>query len=76
VRTTIDIPDPTYRRLKAKAASDGRSVKSLILDAAEHALSDGAGPAPRRVVLPLVGSRRPGTLKLDNARIYDAISFP
>ncbi len=30
----------------------------------------------RRVKLPLVPSKKPGTLKLDNAKIYEAISFP
>ena len=30
----------------------------------------------RRVKLPLVPSKTPGTLQLDNAKIYEAISFP
>lgn len=76
MRTTIDIPDVLYRRLKALAASEGRSAKSLILHAVEHALAAKAGAAPRRVTLPLVPSKRPGSLRLDNARIYDVISFP
>jgi hypothetical protein len=28
MRTTVDIPDPTYRQLKAKAAVRGCSVKN------------------------------------------------
>ncbi|MEZ5418532.1 MAG: hypothetical protein R2708_14480 [Vicinamibacterales bacterium] len=76
VRTTIDIPDATYRRLKAKAASDGRSVKSLLLDAAEQALAGAPAARPRRVALPLITTRRPGSLRLDNERIYDVIAFP
>jgi hypothetical protein len=76
VRTTIDIPDPTYRRLKAKAAAEGRSVKALLLDAAETALAPAGKSGAERVVLPLVGSKRPGRLDLTNARIYDVISFP
>ncbi len=31
MRTTIDIPDAMYRRLKARAAADGRPAKALIL---------------------------------------------
>ena len=31
MRITIDIPDPLYRELKAKAARQGRSVKEIIL---------------------------------------------
>jgi hypothetical protein len=30
----------------------------------------------RRVKLPLVPSKEPGTLELDNAKINEAISFP
>jgi len=30
----------------------------------------------RRVKLPIIRSNRPKSLKLDNAKIYDAISFP
>ena len=76
MRTTIDIPDATYRRLKAKAAAEGRSVKALLLDAADAALAPAAKPAAERIALPLVGSKRPGRLALTTARIYDVISFP
>lgn len=51
-------------------------MKALILEGAEHVLTT-HGAAPGRIVeLPLVRSKRPGTLRLDNARIYDVISFP
>ena len=76
MRTTIDIPDATYRRLKSKAASEGRSVKALLLDAAEVVIGGSRSPAARRVTLPLVVSKRPGSLRLDNARIYDVIGVP
>lgn len=76
MRTTIDIPDAMYRRLKARAAREGRTVKALILQGTERVLSSTEPVAGRRVRLPLVPSRRPGTLRLDNARIYDVISFP
>ena len=76
MRTTIDIPDVTYRRLKARAAQEGRSVKALILEGAEHILTSNDRAPGRSVALPLVKSKRPGTLHLDNARIYDVISFP
>lgn len=76
MRTTIDIPDATYRRLKARAAREGRSVKALILEGAEHVLTTNDAAPGRTVEVPLVRSKRPGTLRLDNARIYDVISFP
>lgn len=75
MRTTIDIPDPMYRRLKARAATEGRTAKALILRAVEQAL--GAKPATaKKLKAPVIASKRPGTMQLDNARIYDVISFP
>ena len=77
MRTTVDIPDALYRRLRTRAASEGRSAKALILRGVEHVISAPAPSVPRRrVKLPIVRSKRPGTLRLDNARIYDVISFP
>ncbi len=76
MRTTIDIPDPIYRQLKAKAASEGRSVRSLILRGATGTLRSSPRRPRRRVRLPVVRSKRPGTLELDNAKIYETISFP
>jgi hypothetical protein len=76
VRTTVDIPDALYRRLKAHAAGEGRSTKSLILKGVEQVLASKPTSPGRRVTLPIVRSRRPGSLRLDNARIYDVISFP
>jgi hypothetical protein len=76
MRTTIDIPDAMYRRLRTRAAAEGRSAKALVLQGVEHVLGS-KPPAPgRRITLPLVRSKRPGTIRIDNARIYDVISFP
>jgi hypothetical protein len=76
MRTTVDIPDPVYRRLKSRAASEGRSAKELILRGVEQVLKEPRRRRGRRVKLPLVPSKEPGTLHLDNAKIYDLISFP
>jgi hypothetical protein len=75
MRTTVDIPDPLYRELKGKAASEGRSVKELILRSVEQELR-GRRARPRRVTLPIVSSKRPGSLKLDNDKIFEIIPFP
>lgn len=75
MRTTVDIPDPVYRELKGKAAREGRSVKELILRGVEHELG-GQRRRAGRVVLPIVPSKRPGSLKLDNAKIFEVIPFP
>jgi len=74
MRTTVDIPDPLYRELKGKAASEGRSVRELILRSVEETLR--GSHRPRRVKLPIVASKRPGSLKLDNDKIFEIIPFP
>jgi hypothetical protein len=76
MRTTIDIPDAMYRRLKARAAGEGRSTKTLILQGVEQVLKSPRPAAGRPVTIPLVKSKRPGSIRLDNARVYDVISFP
>jgi hypothetical protein len=76
VRTTIDIPEPVYRQLKTKAASQGRSVKELILHGVQHELRQGEPKRPRRIKLPIVRSKKPGSVPLDNTRIYEIIPFP
>jgi len=75
MRTTIDIPDALYRRLKTRAAAQGQPAKTLILKAVEQAMDAPQRPK-RRIVIPVIPSKQPGTLRLDNARIYDLISFP
>jgi plasmid stability protein len=76
MRTTVDIPDPVYRRLKTRAASEGRSAKELILRGVEQILKGNHQQRPRRLRLPIVRSKKPGMVRLDNAKIYEIISFP
>lgn len=76
MRTTVDIPDPLYRQLKSRAAREGRSVKELILRGVEGQLDLAQKSSKRRVRLPLIRSKRPGKLRLDNARIFELIPFP
>jgi hypothetical protein len=76
MRTTVDIPDVLYRQLKAKALKENRSVKELILRGVVGELRSKSGKKGRRVSLPLVPSKRPGSLVIDNDKIYDLISFP
>lgn len=72
----MDIPDPVYRRLKTRAASEGSSAKALILRGVEQVLKENRRKSGRRVKLPIVRSKRPGRVRLDNAKIYEVISFP
>ena len=39
MRTTLDLPDPLFRRLKARAALEGLSLKDLIADYVSAGLS-------------------------------------
>ena len=41
MRTTVDIPDPVYRRLKTEAAQRGCSVKELVLRGVKAELEGG-----------------------------------
>jgi hypothetical protein len=76
MRTTVDIPDPVYRRLKTRAASEGSSAKELILRGVELILKGGPRKSRKKIKLPLIRSKQPGTLELDNDRIFEIISFP
>ena len=74
MRTTVDIPDPLYRRLKATAALRGSSVKQIVIHLIEKELRV---PSPKkgRIKLPLIESDRPGSLHLTNAEVHE-ILFP
>jgi len=80
MRTTVDIPDSLYRELKGKAAKEGRSVKELILRSVEGELRSAATSKltvkKKKVRLPILKSKEPGILHLDNERIFDLIGFP
>lgn len=75
MRTTVDIPDETYRELKSKAAQQGCSVKELILRGVKKELKP-ASRGRRRIRLPIVRSKQPGSLRLTNEQIYELVPFP
>jgi hypothetical protein len=76
MRTTVDIPDAKYRRLKSKAASEGTTVKALVMKGVEVILAKPARHHAAKPSLPVLRSSQPGTLNLDNEQIYDLIGFP
>ena len=72
MRTTVDIPDPTYRQLKARAALCGCSVKELILRGVEVELNaEKSRKRQGKVTLPLIKAKRPGWLRLSNKSINE-----
>jgi plasmid stability protein len=75
MRTTLDIPDGLYRKLKARAAYQGTSVKELVLRGIHTEMQSGERTSSRgEVKLPIIRSKKPGHLKLTNAKI-DEILF-
>jgi len=76
MRTTVDIPDPLYRRLKSAAALQGCSVKELVLRGVRAELAGSENKRKKKTVkLPLIQSKIPGWLRLTNAKINE-ILFP
>ena len=75
VRTTVDIPTSLYRKLKAQAAAQGRSVRELILMGVQFTLVESKRPRSRRVKFPLIVSDGP-KIDLTNEQIYEHLEFP
>ncbi|MGC2112618.1 MAG: hypothetical protein WA655_24070 [Candidatus Korobacteraceae bacterium] len=75
VRTTVDIPAPLYRKLKARAAAKGSSVRELVLTGVKAVLLEGERPRPRKVHFPLIVSKGP-KVNVTNEQIYEHVEFP
>jgi hypothetical protein len=75
IRTTVDIPAPLYRRLKAQAAANGRSVRELVLAGVHSVLLQARRPRPRQVQFPLIVSPGP-KVDLTNEQLYEHVEFP
>jgi hypothetical protein len=75
VRTTVDIPAPLYRKLKAQAAANGRSVRELVLAGVKTVLLEGQRPHSKQVQFPLIISDGP-KVDLTNDQIYEHVEFP
>jgi len=75
VRTTVDIPLPLYRKLKAQAAAQGRSVRELIVAGVRTSLLQAKRPKARQVRFPLIASKGP-KVDLTNEQIYERVEFP
>jgi hypothetical protein len=74
MRTTLDLPDPLFRELKARAARQGVKMKELLATFIENGLrgGKGAGSQPSPVRSPLPVARRATGLPipaLDNSQL-------
>ncbi|HEY1897877.1 MAG TPA: CopG family transcriptional regulator [Terracidiphilus sp.] len=75
MRTTIDIPDETYRDLKIKAAREGTPVRQIVLRGIERELRPHEEqPRRKKFQIPVIPSARPGTLDLTNEQIDDILA--
>ena len=68
MRTSIDLPDGMFRRLKATAALRGVTMKTLVSAALERELREET-PAVPDEPFPVIRSASPGSLHLTSERI-------
>jgi hypothetical protein len=74
MRTTIDIPDDTYRQLKIKAAMEGKPLRQIVLRGIERELLPAEPQHQRKKFeIPVIPSTCPGTLHLTNEQIDDIV---
>jgi len=72
MKATIEFDDDLYRQLKATAALRGSKVKELVAEGVRMVLGNADAPQRfQRLKLPIVKSRKPGTLKLTNKMIAE-----
>jgi hypothetical protein len=76
----VNLPDSLYQKSEALAASRGATVEQFIVEAVEKEVQGNAGSGTsgfygeREVELPVVRSRRPGTLDLSNFDFDDLLA--
>ncbi|HKV05567.1 MAG TPA: hypothetical protein VJO53_10730 [Candidatus Acidoferrales bacterium] len=75
IRTTVDIPEPLYRKLKDQAAARGQSIRELVLAGVRSVLLRSHRPRPKRVRFPLIVSKGP-KVDLTSERIHEHVEFP
>jgi len=76
MRTTLDIPDEAYRKLKIKAATEGKTIRKIALRGILREVDEQDAPPLPRLPEPILTSYAPGSIDIDNERIYDLIGFP
>jgi hypothetical protein len=75
MRTTVDIPDETYRTIKVLAAEQGRTVRELILEGLKAVLRT-RKTARNGWESPEIPSAQPGSIEIDYETNDDVIGFP
>jgi len=75
IRTTVDIPVSLYRKLKAQATAQRRSIREVILLGVPVTFVEGKRLRSHRVKFPLIVSDGPKA-DLANEQIYEHPEFP
>lgn len=76
MRATVELPEPIFLKLRARAEHEKSSIEALIVEAVEKEI--GVAPEqdrPRtRISLPLIPSSNPGALRsMTNSEIDDIL---
>jgi hypothetical protein len=76
MRTTIELPESVYKRSEQLARREGFSVEQFVVRVLERELAyePAAPPSSKKVSLPLISSKRPGSLDLANFDFDDLLS--
>ncbi len=61
-RTTVRLPEELLKRAKRKAAAEGRTLTSLIIDGLEHVVGEPRRAARHSRILPRVSRARGGPM--------------
>jgi hypothetical protein len=74
MRTTIELPDELYLRVKHEAVERGLPIRELVRQALERLLRDPSGQIPGPdIPPPMVKSRKPGSVKLTPEQVHEIL---
>ena len=77
MRTTLELPDPLFARLKARAANERITLKQLLRHFVEQGLNDSPAPTEplrSRATLPQLKGPLPiATKQLSNAGLFELL---
>ena len=80
MQTTLQLPDALYRKSEALATSRGATVGQFIVEAVAREVQGGLRSSStrtygeREIELPIIRSRRPGTLDLSSFDFDDLLT--
>ena len=73
MKTTIEIPDPLFRKAKSRAAERGQTLKELVTEALQDKLASGAVEPRSNEPAWMRGFGRLRRLRKETERIQDRI---